>query len=779
MHVFKRKFLSLAAVTAFIAVVIVAAAAGAGGISVVSAAEPPGPVDDAWPIHISASVNANDESVFNYRVILNGSPNAGTPLFDEGKPAIFTDAFDNGLEYLPGSLYVIYKPNDSDSGTWRYYTPSSGNDVGDDMCDTNTANTISADLSAMYRIDSWGGSVASSSGFAQPGSLSEGDIDYKYWYVSDSVIEIIYKLRIADRNAAASGSRFKNTATIISTSKEPGVPANDFSAVCEVVYTKSNPLRKTMVENGSNIVEFEIIINQNGRKLNDAPGADGRLAAADKMSPNLSFHLNSLKYYTMAKVGGVWTGEWVGQPGSATGVWSVSIAGPQDATFIIPDETPVRIVYSALVTRPVGELVTVENTTSIGGSYYAGSSRTFLLTKTDVYSADGDNSIHVFNTDSADASIRLDGAEFTLYMATPGGAPYDGVAREAAFEAGEWRFYDVMASSSGAGTGEYLFESRWLSPSIGAVYLIVETKAPDGYVLPEYPENQVFFVLNSPGEEEMAALNAALGVPVLFTADTIHIRNMKALQPQEEPQEEPQDEPQETNKEEARVIAPEITEQPKDAADPDPAGIVGLPQYTATLGNNEQTVKTELKKDGGETPEDGEMPEDDETADPEDPGQSLIMPENTNAALPETSIQLQSQDSQGVESELPETEADVFLQQSDTPGAAVPPETAEAAYIPGGIDKNSPPNPTVKGNTLIIDGDGWVELNTRGDAIGKWDWDYTEEMWVFDEYPPLAALPQTSGAGAINIVFAFIGAAFAGVGITLSLKNPDSRKRAK
>jgi LPXTG-motif cell wall-anchored protein len=42
-----------------------------------------------------------------------------------------------------------------------------------------------------------------------------------------------------------------------------------------------------------------------------------------------------------------------------------------------------------------------------------------------------------------------------------------------------------------------------------------------------------------------------------------------------------------------------------------------------------------------------------------------------------------------------------------------------------------------------MDGDGWLELDDFGVPLGRWSWDDEEEMWIFDEFPPLSEMPQT------------------------------------
>ena len=76
------------------------------------------------------------------------------------------------------------------------------------------------------------------------------------------------------------------------------------------------------------------------------------------------------------------------------------------------------------------------------------------------------------------------------------------------------------------------------------------------------------------------------------------------------------------------------------------------------------------------------------------------------------------------------------------PPPVEPPPVEPPPYVPGGNDFQTPPLPMAPSSELVMDGDGWLELDETGTPLGKWEWDGTE--WVFDEYePPLSALPPT------------------------------------
>ena len=71
------------------------------------------------------------------------------------------------------------------------------------------------------------------------------------------------------------------------------------------------------------------------------------------------------------------------------------------------------------------------------------------------------------------------------------------------------------------------------------------------------------------------------------------------------------------------------------------------------------------------------------------------------------------------------------------------PLPAGLLFTPGGTDPGVPPNPSVPNHELVPDGDGFIEFDEDGVPLGRWEWSDDEGMWVLDEFPPLAGLPQT------------------------------------
>ena len=116
-------------------------------------------------------------------------------------------------------------------------------------------------------------------------------------------------------------------------------------------------------------------------------------------------------------------------------------------------------------------------------------------------------------------------------------------------------------------------------------------------------------------------------------------------------------------------------------------------------------------------------------------------------------------------------------EETEPPEESPPPQRREISNTPGGADPDIPPNPSVPGHELIADGDGWIELDDDGVPLGRWDWDPDEEMWIFDEFPPLAGLlPKTADTAAPMQLFIWLVFSLSGMGAILQI---FTRKRGK
>ena len=101
----------------------------------------------------------------------------------------------------------------------------------------------------------------------------------------------------------------------------------------------------------------------------------------------------------------------------------------------------------------------------------------------------------------------------------------------------------------------------------------------------------------------------------------------------------------------------------------------------------------------------------------------------------------------------------------------------------GGSDPEAPPVPNYSHNSLIPqlkdDKVFFIEIDEDMVPLGEWHWDDVEELWIFDEFPPLGNLPQTGdnvGVWIISLLL-LMGFSMLGVGFILGSRNFCKQKR--
>ena len=102
-------------------------------------------------------------------------------------------------------------------------------------------------------------------------------------------------------------------------------------------------------------------------------------------------------------------------------------------------------------------------------------------------------------------------------------------------------------------------------------------------------------------------------------------------------------------------------------------------------------------------------------------------------------------------------------------------------YTPGGTDPDVPPVTSKPGSTLVPTEDGgYIEMDENGIPLGEWYWDDEPEMWVFDEYPPLSAMPRTGNNGvSVTSLLLLMGFFLLSTGIVLRSANTRKPQRGR
>jgi hypothetical protein len=445
--------------------------------------------DDTWPIH-KVGAGTNNYAEFDFTVYLNYNQ----PYSVFSSAPVFTDVFDSRLEFKTGSFYVLR--NDGS----RLDVEESYIDI---KSNSNGTTTMTVDFSKIA-----------------PPNPQWWNISYSYRY------DIHYTLIVKEYDELKDTQDINNSVTINATA----LGNVDFSNDATVTFSR-RPVRKEMLTDGSNIAEVVIIVNPCGETLNYG----NVILAEDEMSDSLTFFMNSIKFFTQGKDGGGnWDGIWIpqeketwayvgGSPPLPAAPWSVKGIDSRTVHFGLPDATPAKIVYTALITAPAGDQTSFSNTVKVLGYTGEYSADTYRVQHISAHAAANRSEVHLIKADENNPLNLLGGAEFDLYMHIASNDPYNGTAANPITINGR-SFYPVQSKITDDASGIAPFDSNWLTPSHKAVYLLHETAAPDGY---EIEDEYTFFVLHAMNYSEAEALEAALGSSVQFIADTIHITNAR------------------------------------------------------------------------------------------------------------------------------------------------------------------------------------------------------------------------------------------------------------
>jgi len=282
------------------------------------------------------------------------------------------------------------------------------------------------------------------------------------------------------------------------------------------------------------IAKIDIIVNPLGARMRPISVENPQFTAVDKMSNTLAIYLDTVEILTQTKTAnGMWDGIWIPvsvPPSGPQDVWGVSSISPQEVNFELLDERPIRILYDALITVESGS-VTVSNDIFVYGESASSSKPVAIVKGAEMIALAGDRPLMLYKEDEDIAGLRLNGAEFELYLAIEGGAHFDGASSGAPLPGfSSAQFYKVCDAVPAGAAGVYKFESNWMSvytdPANNGVYLIRETISPDGYKDPvDSPDNYTYFVLDPSRQSYWAEVLGRPYQEIKVTTDNIYITN--------------------------------------------------------------------------------------------------------------------------------------------------------------------------------------------------------------------------------------------------------------
>ena len=259
-------------------------------------------------------------------------------------------------------------------------------------------------------------------------------------------IRIEYKLRLKDQYVDGNPYRVNNTAKL-----------GDWVGASASATVKPKMLKKSMTSDGG-LLKYAITVNPSGSQLGDG----GELTLTDVMtnlSPMMDSNLKVIDKKTNAEL----------KRGT---VWNVAYdAESHQMTFTLPNSMALEIQYSARATG-TGK-VDISNTATLLGESSTVGKRDFNANDT---SSGANQSAFGFQISKVktDTKIGLEGAEFKItYFHKK-----DGEIKEFPFGSYTTKEYGVALIDQG-NDEECQEQDRHIYPD--TVYCIVETKAPEGY----------------------------------------------------------------------------------------------------------------------------------------------------------------------------------------------------------------------------------------------------------------------------------------------------------
>ena len=384
----------------------------------------------------------------------------------------FKDIFDERLEYVPESLVVtVYSAYQKNLWIAKYKHNGTNGVQG------NTLNIPSIDMKFLDYNEA--ADAYNLGGYANSANFN----DYFHWTNGGGDYVFTYKLRVKDdhlKTTDYSHYYFDNTAELTWDNGGTSGP------VTEEVEFESGLLEKIVEQIGDQL-KFQVRVNRNGLDL--LAGAD-TLTVTDNMSPNLSVYWDTIKLRYKNEAG-----EWVDfTPTDEKYKYEVFYDATNNMlTFKIPDELPVIIDYTTLVTEK-GE-VPVVNTVKVDGKANV-SDIIDAEFKVTTQSGSASGSKHNFTLIKQDGvtNDRLPDAKFALYAWTnPNITPPSGTPKTVTASNGKTLYYIGTYTTGEDGTQK--IENQYLTD--GGPYALLELEAPEGYQLLEHPVEFYFYKNNT------------------------------------------------------------------------------------------------------------------------------------------------------------------------------------------------------------------------------------------------------------------------------------------
>ena len=443
---------------------------------------------------IEKTAQVDPEGYIDYTVIFHNTvPGSGGDvgyLNNTINEIIFNDTFDERLEYVEGSLTVTgYDPwRDIWLCKYRYEGSANGNSLVVNAEDMKFIEYNYAE--AQYDANGnklWGTWLSGQKTFKDYIHALNNGGDHVY----------TYRLKVKDEyklTTEYASLDLDNTAEVTWDNGGSSGPVSTTSTY------HTGLIDKHVVQDDA-MLDFNVYINRNGLDMVEDLDV---LTIEDEMSDNLSLYWDSIKLYYKDV-----NGNWIDFD-SPESVYECTVRYAQETnllTFIIPDELPVRIDYTTLITK--SGLIAIKNNVSVKGKAYV-SDLIEAEFHVEEHSGGASGSVHDITLLKQDGTTgaNLPNASFLLYG--PVGAVTkpvpDGYDRDIQLSDGSWIHFIGYYTTGADGTIK--ISSQYLN--YGGPFMLVEAVAPEGYDI--LTEPTFFYYYNDDPNGEIPTVTTLIAV---------------------------------------------------------------------------------------------------------------------------------------------------------------------------------------------------------------------------------------------------------------------------
>lgn len=442
------------------------------------------------------------------------NPQKFLPLCEQFANTVFTDNYDEALEYVPGSLMAfVYRRSDNtqycyigshfgiaDNPTsspnieaiFRYDGPQpTGNLLNarwEDFLYEEQPENYGYILGHLYRP--WGLNAA-----VQPGMTLEefANLLKNSSGENDTAVVFLYRLKIKDSYKLAAQLDLKNEAIVKWDLPDSGTYVSP-PAVSVVGYD-SSLIRKEMFYQDGDVVSYEITINPRGTDLTE----NDVMLVKDEMCEFLSPYMASLRVYT-------------GTPGTPEPVWDEEIdphalhdPEKNTITMTLPDDVPLRITYNCLILgAEVGDQVPLANSVNINGMPDSVQVNNATIAVTAGSSTGTGKNHYMFLQKQDDGANPLNGAVFALYghKETHQASAPEGIAQEITYKGVQLYYYSLHTTQDDTENiylhGVFRLDETNDGLEDKGLFALVEVEPPEGFGV--NPDPMYFYWLEKPDD---------------------------------------------------------------------------------------------------------------------------------------------------------------------------------------------------------------------------------------------------------------------------------------